>query len=213
MNVTSIGAAAAGVMAALSLTAVPARPHAATFLTGVPARPQTATSLTATPAQPRTTAFIPAAPRAVTLACDVGTPPGSPPTFVPALTLMPGQVTVRGALWLSGCHGSRPRLRSAWVTLRATGQASCAGARGLRGVATITWYNAAGRPIGSSKLRTRGGDLADRSAGGGLLTGTVTSGPLAGRRARGGITSADSVLACAMRGTGAVSGAGRVTFG
>jgi hypothetical protein len=213
MNVTSIGAAAAGVMAALSLIAVPARPHAATFLTGVPARPQTATSLTAAPAQTRTTALLPAAPRAVTLACDVGTPPGSPPTFVPALTLMPGQVTVRGALWLSGCHGSRPRLRSAWITLRATGQASCAGARGLRGVATITWYNAAGRPIGSSKLRTRGGDLADRSAGGGLLTGTVTSGPLAGRRSRGGITSADSVLACAMRGTGAVSGAGRVTFG
>jgi hypothetical protein len=126
---------------------------------------------------------------------------------------MPGRITVRGALWLSGCHGSRPRLRSAWITLRATGQASCAGTRGLRGVATITWYDAAGRPIGSSKLRTGGGDLADRSAGGGLLAGTVTSGPLAGKRSRGGITSSDNVLTCAMRGTGAISGAGRVTFG
>lgn len=187
MNVTSIGAAAAGVMAVLSLTTVP-----------VQARPAP---------------LLPAAPGTVALACDVGTPPGSPPTFVPALTLMPGRVTVRGALWLSGCHGSRPRLRSAWIILRATGQASCAGTRGLRGVATITWYDAAGRPIGSSKLRTGGGDLADRSAGGGLLAGTVTSGPLADKRSRGGITSSDNVLTCAMRGTGAISGAGRVTFG
>jgi hypothetical protein len=187
MNVTSIGAAAAGVMAVLSLTAVPA--------------------------QARTVPLLPAAPGPATLACDVGTPPGSPPAFVPALRLMPAKVTVRGALWLSGCRGSRPRLRSAWITLRAAGQASCAGTRGLRGVATITWYDAAGRPIGSSKLRTGGGDLADRSAGGGLLTGMVTSGPLAGTRSRGGITSSDSVLTCAIRGTGAISGAGRVTFG
>ncbi|WP_336206689.1 hypothetical protein [Nonomuraea sp. LPB2021202275-12-8] len=176
MNVRSIGAAA-GVVAALSLTIGPAQ-----------ARP-------------------------ATLTCDVGTPPGGPPTFAPRLGLMPGKVTVRGALWLSGCHGSRPRLRSAWVTLRGAGHASCAGARDLRGTATITWYNTIGRPVGSSTLRTRGNDLAVRGPGGGLLTGTVTSGPLAGERSRGGITPTDTVLTCAMRGTGAISGGGRVDFG
>jgi hypothetical protein len=192
MNVTPIAAALVVLVAAPFTQAIPARPGAAGH----------------TPQPARTTAAAPQA-RAVTLSCAVGTPPGSPVTFTPPVTLVPARVTARGALWLSGCRGRPSRLRSGWVRLRATGQVSCAAARDVRGSAAITWYDASGRPVGSSRLRVGGGDLGP---GGALLTGRVTGGPLDGRRSRGGVTAEAGVLGCAMTGIADMPGTGRISF-
>ncbi|MFB4291409.1 hypothetical protein ACBI99_27430 [Nonomuraea sp. ATR24] len=206
MKITPI----AGAVALLAgLTIVPAgstvRPAAATGA----ARPH--------PAVPRAGALAALSPdvaggkgRAAVLACAVGTPPGSPIVFTPPVGLVPGRVAARGALWLSGCRGKPGRLRSGWASLRAEGEASCAAVRGMRGHATITWYDATGRPVGSSRLRIRNDELG---AAGALLTGRVTGGPLDGRRARGGIAPEGGVLGCAVGGLGAMPGTGRIEFG
>ncbi|WP_049571385.1 hypothetical protein [Nonomuraea sp. SBT364] len=156
------------------------------------------------------TAAAAAAPRAGVLTCAVGTPPGSPIVFTPPVGLVPGKVAARGALWLSGCRGTPARLRSGWASLRAAGQASCAAVRGMRGRATVTWYDATGRPVGSSRLRIGNDELGTAGA---LLTGTVTGGLLDGRRSRGGIAPEGGVLGCAMGGLGAMPGTGRIEFG
>ncbi|MFG1706419.1 hypothetical protein ACFLIM_24795 [Nonomuraea sp. M3C6] len=156
----------------------------------------------------------PARPSA--LACEVATPSGRPLTFTPRVGLTPQRVTAHGNLQLTGCvspDGSATYLRSGWVTVKATAQASCTSARHVRGNAVITWFGATGRPVGTSELRIRANQLATQSPADSLLTGTVTAGPLSDERVRGGITPATALLGCATQGMSALPGDGRITFG
>ncbi|TMR94823.1 hypothetical protein [Nonomuraea basaltis] len=150
------------------------------------------------------------------LTCSVATPWSRPLTFTPGVGLTPRQVSVSGYLRLTGCmspDGSAAGLRSGWVAMKATAHASCTSARRVRGSAVITWFGADGRPIGTSKLRSRGDRLATQSPADTLLSGTVATGPLDGERVRGGITPATGLLTCATQGMRHLPGAGRITFG
>ncbi|MFC4122680.1 hypothetical protein [Nonomuraea zeae] len=157
-----------------------------------------------------------AAPPPAALTCAVATPSGRPLAFAPRVGLTPRDVAVRGNLQLTGCaspDGSAPQLRSGWVSVQATAQVSCASARQVRGTAVITWFGAAGRPLGTSKLRIRADRLATQHPADALLTGRVAAGPLTNERVRGGISPATAILGCATRGMSTLPGSGRITFG
>jgi hypothetical protein len=150
------------------------------------------------------------------LTCAVATPSGRPLTFTPRIGLTPRSVTARGNLQLTGCtspDGSATSLRSGWVSVKATTQVSCTSARHVRGSAVITWFGADGRPLGTSRLRIRADSLATHHPADALLTGSVTAGPLAGERVRGGISPTTAILGCATRGMGTLPGQGRIAFG
>ncbi|HEX4813626.1 MAG TPA: hypothetical protein VFV66_12835, partial [Nonomuraea sp.] len=134
-----------------------------------------------------------------TLTCSVTMPFGRPLTFSPGIGLTPRRVTVRGHLQFTQCtspDGRAAGLSSAWVSLKATATASCTSARRVRGAAVLTWFGPDGRPVGTSGLRVRADRLATQSPANTVLTGTVRSGPLQGRRARGGITPPAGLLTC-----------------
>lgn len=165
-------------------------------------------------AAPQAWAAAPA--RDSALSCVAATPTGRPLTFTPEIGLTPRRLSARGNLLLTACaspDGSAAYLRSGWVTLKGTGRASCTSAQHVRGTARITWFGADGRPVGTSEVRTRAERLATQNPADSLLSGTVTSGPLARERVRGSITPAMAILACATRGMKDLSAAGRVTFG
>ncbi|MGP3960078.1 hypothetical protein ACTWPT_29135 [Nonomuraea sp. 3N208] len=158
----------------------------------------------------------PAATPPAALICAVGTPPGRPLVFDPWVGLAPRRAAVRGHLQLTGCtspDGTATGLRSGWVALRATGVLSCTSARGVRGHAVVTWFGGDGRPVGTSKFRSRGDFLATQRPADTLLTGAITSGPLGGEQARGGITPDTGLLSCATQGLERLAGAGHMTFG
>ncbi|NRQ36784.1 hypothetical protein HII36_33845 [Nonomuraea sp. NN258] len=149
------------------------------------------------------------------LTCTVATPPTRTLTFAPRLGLTPRKIDSRGNLQLTGCtspDGSASYLRSGWMAVRATSDSSCASARHVRGRAVVTWFDATSRPVGRSVLRIRGDRLATQSPADALLDGTITAGPLSGRRARGGITPVMGILRCATQGMSTLSGTGTITF-
>ncbi|QYC44350.1 hypothetical protein Nocox_33915 [Nonomuraea coxensis DSM 45129] len=157
----------------------------------------------------------PAAPPAA-LTCAVATPPGRPLAFTPPAGLTPRAVTVRGNLQLTGCvspDGSASALRSGWVSLRATADASCTSAGRVRARASVIWFGWDGRPVGTSTISGGGGSLATHRPADSLLTGTVTYGPLKGRRASGGLTPGAGLVSCATQGLSRLSGTGTMTFG
>lgn len=150
------------------------------------------------------------------LSCVAAAPQGRPLTFAPAIGLTPRRLSARGNLLLTGCaspDGSAAYLRSGWVTLKGTAQASCASAQRVRGTARITWFGHDGRPVGTSEVRTRADRLATQSPADSLLSGTVISGPLYRERVRGSITPPMAILGCATAGMKDLAAAGRVTFG
>ncbi|MCQ4041538.1 hypothetical protein ACFOSC_12565 [Streptantibioticus rubrisoli] len=85
----------------------------------------------------------------------------------------------------------------------------------LRGSGRITWYAASGQ-----RGRVVGGSVLVPDARGGqgytpvdsLLTGSVTSGRLAGRRSTGTAVPTSDVLGCASRGVRSVAGRGLLSF-
>ncbi|MET8865018.1 hypothetical protein ABZW11_18935 [Nonomuraea sp. NPDC004580] len=153
--------------------------------------------------------------RSGALTCAVSTPSGRPLTFVPRVGLTTRRISARGYLEFTGCtspDGSATFLRSGWVNVKATAQASCATAHRVRGTARITWFGATGRPAGTSKLGIKADRLVARHPADTLLTGTVRTGWLAGRRARGGIAPPTAILGCAASGLHAYPGHGTITF-
>ncbi|MEV0615239.1 hypothetical protein AB0I81_18090 [Nonomuraea sp. NPDC050404] len=158
----------------------------------------------------------PVQPHTVALSCSVATPAGRPLVFTPKVGLAPRRVEARGHLELTGCAspgGTAGLLRSGWVSVKASAQTSCASARQVRGHAVITWFDAAGRPVGTSKMRVKADRLVAQQPADTLLTGTVTAGWLKGRRVEGGITPPGAILGCATRGMATLPGSGRMTFG
>ncbi|MFG1700553.1 hypothetical protein [Nonomuraea sp. NPDC049309] len=150
------------------------------------------------------------------LTCAVSTPSEHPLTFTPTVGLTTRRISARGYLELTGCTSpdhSAPFLRSAWVNVKATAQASCATARRVRGTAVITWFGATGRPAGASKLAIKADRLVARHPADTLLTGTVRTGWLAGKRVAGGIAPPTAILGCAASGLHAYPGHGTITFG
>ncbi|MDX3104917.1 hypothetical protein ACIBO5_29565 [Nonomuraea angiospora] len=150
------------------------------------------------------------------LTCVVATPSERPLAFTPRIGLTPRRVAARGNLQLTGCtspDGSAASLRSGWVTVKAGAVASCASARDVRGSAVITWFGGDGRPVGTSRLRIKADRLATQHPADALLSGTVAAGALKGERVRGGLSPAAALLGCATRGTSALPGNGKITFG
>ncbi|NUR84507.1 MAG: hypothetical protein HOY71_10520 [Nonomuraea sp.] len=170
-------------------------------------------------AAPQVWAAVPPGPHTVpgsALSCVAVSPTGRPLTFTPGIGLTPRRLSARGNLLLTGCasaDGTGAFLRSGWVTLKGTAQASCTSAQRVRGTARVTWFGADGRPVGTSEVRTKADRLATRSPADSLLSGTVVSGPLARERVSGSITPAMALLGCATRGMKSLAAAGRVTFG
>ncbi|MER7361141.1 hypothetical protein [Nonomuraea wenchangensis] len=156
-----------------------------------------------------------AAPPAA-LTCAVATPPGRSLSFAPTVGLTPRRVTVRGNLQLTGCvspDGSASALRSGWVSLRVTADTSCTSAARVRGRASVIWFGWDGRPVGTSTISGGAGSLATHRPADSLLTGTVTYGPLKGRRASGGLTPDAGLVSCATEGLSRLTGTGTMTFG
>ncbi|MEU4514700.1 hypothetical protein AB0G05_34820 [Nonomuraea wenchangensis] len=161
------------------------------------------------------TGAAPAAPPAA-LTCAVATPPARPLTFTPRVGLTPRPVTVRGNLQLTGCvspDGSASTLRSGWVSLRVTADASCTSTARVRGRANVVWFGGDGRPLGTSTITGGPGSLATHRPADSLLSGTVTYGPLKGRRASGGLTPGAGLLSCATGGLSRLAGTGTMRFG
>ncbi|GAB2934211.1 hypothetical protein ACFMQL_06215 [Nonomuraea fastidiosa] len=150
------------------------------------------------------------------LTCAVSTPSERPLTFTPRVGLTTRRISARGYLEFTGCTSpdrSARFLRSGWVNVKATAQASCATARRVRGTAVITWFGATGRPAGTSKLGIKADRLVARHPADTLLTGTVRTGWLAGKRVSGGIAPPTAILGCAASGLHAYPGHGTITFG
>ncbi|MER6000937.1 hypothetical protein ABT120_20385 [Nonomuraea angiospora] len=150
------------------------------------------------------------------LTCAVATPSERPLAFTPQVGLTPRRVAARGNLQLTDCtspDGSAPSLRSGWVAVKATAQASCTSARDVRGGAVITWFGGDGRPVGTSRLRIKADRLATQHPADALLAGTIAAGALKGERVRGGLSPAAAILGCAARGMSTLPGSGKITFG
>ena len=176
-----------------------------------------ATAVLPTPAgaAPAPTHAPMAAPRAAALACRAATPTGRPVTFSPKLTLRPRHVNITGTLKLTACtspDGSHQRLRSATLTMKGSGQASCSGASNITGTATITWHDAAGRPAGTSAIASTRRSISGYNPGDALLGGTVTRGVLTGRRVIGSATPTSDVTSCATGGLATLHAAGTIRF-
>ncbi|MCK2220340.1 hypothetical protein MF672_042045 [Actinomadura sp. ATCC 31491] len=149
-----------------------------------------------------------------TLTCRVGTSPGRPVTFTPAVGFLPRPVTAKAALVLTGCAGTGAAagLRSGRMTVHGTGRAFCTGVQDVHGKGRITWYDAAGRPAGVSALRPAVNQVQSYNPGDMLLGGTIAKGPLAGARVSGTATPTTDVSGCVARGLTAVEGTGTITF-
>lgn len=181
-----------------------------------------ATSLVATAvltapadAAPAPTRTPVAAPRAAALACRAATPADRPVTFSPKLTLRPRHVNITGTLKLTACtspNGSQQRLRSATLTMKGSGQASCSGASNITGTATITWRDGAGHRAGTSAITSTRRSISGYNPGDALLGGTVTHGVLTGRRVVGSATPTSDVTSCATRGLATLHAAGKIKF-
>ncbi|MET7337233.1 hypothetical protein [Nonomuraea sp. NPDC005650] len=150
------------------------------------------------------------------LTCAVATPSERRLAFTPQVGLTPRRVAARGNLQLTGCaspDGSAAALRSGWVAVKASAEASCTSARQVRGGAVITWFGSDGRPVSTSRLRIKADRLATQHPADALLTGTITAGALKGERVRGGLSPTTAILGCAARGMSTLPGSGRIIFG
>ncbi|QYC40099.1 hypothetical protein Nocox_12405 [Nonomuraea coxensis DSM 45129] len=159
-------------------------------------------------------ALPPAAVPQDTLTCRVGTPPGRPVTFTPAVGFLPRQVTAEATLTLSGCAGTGQAagLSSGRMTVTGTGRAFCTGVQDIRGKGRITWYDATGGPAGTSALRPAAEQAQTHNPGDMLLSGRIGKGVLAGARVSGTATPTSDVSGCVTRGLSSVQGAGTITF-
>ncbi|MEW9551853.1 hypothetical protein [Nonomuraea sp. NPDC050783] len=159
-------------------------------------------------------AALPGAAPQDTLTCQVGTAPGQPVTFTPAVGFLPRAVTAKATLVLTGCAGTGAAagLRSGRMTVRGTGRAFCTGAQDIHGKGRITWYGPDGRPAGVSTLRPAANRVQSYNPGDMLLGGSITKGPLAGARVSGTATPTSDVSGCVARGLTSVQGTGTITF-
>ncbi|RLU87480.1 hypothetical protein CTZ27_22900 [Streptomyces griseocarneus] len=149
------------------------------------------------------------------LTCGARTDPGQPITLTPPLSMRRRAVTASGTFHLTDCSSpdrTQSRLRSGRFSFHGTGQADCTGIYGVRGSATITWYDRSGRRAGTSTLRPDNRPVNTYNPADALLTGTVVRGVLAGARVTGSAVPTSDVTQCATTGLRALNGWGKVTF-
>ena len=177
----------------------------------------TAAALTApatASATPNTTAAAANGSR-LALSCQAATRAGHPISFSPALTLQQRPTRITATLRLTGCSassGPARQLRSGTFTLQGTAQAGCAGASGVHGSGSITWYDAKGNRAGTSAIRPTRRSVTSYNPGNALLDGAVTSGPLNGTRITGSATPTNDVSGCIVGGLRTLSAAGTLKF-
>ncbi|GLZ15412.1 hypothetical protein Acsp04_56470 [Actinomadura sp. NBRC 104425] len=149
------------------------------------------------------------------LTCAAATTPGRPMRFRPPIRLRRQHVTTRARLVLRDCTSADPRrsrIASGVMTLTGTAYANCLGVSDLRGRATVTWYDAYGRPLARSVLRT-GGAQSNRARTDAQLNGRVTAGYLAGHSFYGSVRPRGRVARCFTRqGIPSIHGTGRLTI-
>ncbi|MCC3766356.1 hypothetical protein [Streptomyces sp. UNOC14_S4] len=151
----------------------------------------------------------------VALTCGARTDPGQPVTLTPPLSMRQRTVTASGTFHLTDCFSpdrTQTRLRSGRLSFHGTGQANCTSTSGVRGSATITWYDGAGRKVGTSTLRPGTRQVNSYNPADALLSGTVVHGALAGARVTGSAVPTSDVTQCSTTGLRAVNGWGKVTF-
>ncbi|MEU0565442.1 hypothetical protein ABZ297_08640 [Nonomuraea sp. NPDC005983] len=150
------------------------------------------------------------------LTCAVRTAPKNPITFTPALRdAAAQQVKGQGAFLLENCsspNGTVTDIASGRLELSGTATASCRSAADLSANATVTWRDAKGQAVGTSKLTSahQGSvSLADS-----LLQGDVVSGRLKGRHFNGSATTMTSDLrqCTAPSGFTELTGSGQLSF-
>ncbi|MFI0445427.1 hypothetical protein [Actinomadura sp. 6N118] len=149
-----------------------------------------------------------------TLTCSISTASRGV-SFNPPLRLQRRPTAITATLALRDCrspNGRQRHLRSGTLRVRGAALAGCTGARDLRGTAAITWRDQHGRHAGTSRLASQPGTQVRSSLADALLASRVTSGPLKGHDARGGIIPRGDLLRCHNQGLGTVHGTGRITF-
>ncbi|MFF5973999.1 hypothetical protein ACFY7C_20970 [Streptomyces sp. NPDC012769] len=158
----------------------------------------------------------PANARSAALTCRVSTSADRPITFTPPLTLRQRSTRITATLRLTGCtdaHGKRvARLHSGTLTTQGTAQAGCTSARDIKGSATITWYDAAGRKTDTSTIQGARRAVSSYNPGDALLGGKVTAGALQGTTLSGTATPTSDVSSCTGRGLHSLRAAGKLKF-
>ncbi|MFF8610722.1 hypothetical protein ACF06X_32980 [Streptomyces sp. NPDC015346] len=161
-------------------------------------------------------AAAPAKAGSAALTCKVATSADRPITFTPPLTLRQRSTRITATLRLTGCtdtHGKRvARLHSGTLTSQGTAQTGCTSARDIKGSATITWHDAAGRKTGTSTIQGARRAVSSYNPGDALLGGKVTSGALKGTTLSGSATPTSDVSTCTGRGLHSLRAAGKLKF-
>lgn len=146
------------------------------------------------------------------LRCSARTLPGRPLHFSPAVSGQVRNVNAQGSVALERCSspdGTQRGIKTGHLTFNGSATATCTRARGVRGRATITWYDGAGHTAGASQLSPRPQGGATTSA---LLSGRVTSGRMSGGQAHGNLVPVGDVLRCGTAGLSAVNVRGTISF-
>jgi hypothetical protein len=149
------------------------------------------------------------------LTCTAGTAPGHPITFDPPVGLAPRTISVRGVIQLRSCtspDGSADRFRSGQLVINGTGDASCTTASNVQGQGRIIWRDAAGRLTGTSVLRPTARSVRSLNPSDAFLSGSITSGPFAGRQVEGRATPTTALDGCTLHGVSSMQGTGRMSI-
>lgn len=157
------------------------------------------------------------APDPATLICAMRTAPKFPITFTPPLRDAAAQPTeARGVILLERCsspNGKAADIASGRLEITGSATASCRSATNVRGTGTVTWQDAQGKSVGTSKLTTESSQTAGSSPTDSLLSGSVSSGRLSGRQVGAMATPTTDLGQCTSpSGLSELSGAGRLSF-
>ncbi|MEV0374842.1 hypothetical protein AB0I10_34545 [Streptomyces sp. NPDC050636] len=153
------------------------------------------------------------------LKCALRTAPNDPVAFSPAVSGTPRRISARGTVHLDNCassNGRWSRIASGRLVLRGSGLANCSQVKGVKGSGTITWYsgtNRTGGVVGRSTVVPAGHGHRGYTPVDSFLSGSIASGPMAGRSVMGNAVPTNNVWSCFTGGLGHITGRGKLTVG